>query len=468
MILAFVLFLLLFAGVGVASIVRSRKTSEDYVIASRDVPPWLVALSSVATNNSGFMFIGLIGFTYQVGLAALWLQLGWLVGDLLAWMWFHRRVREVSGELKIATIPGLLGAGPDGPQAGVTRLAATVAILLMVTYAAAQLAAGSKALVVLFGWELWVGATLGAIIVLLYSFAGGLRASIWTDATQAFVMLAAMLALLVAGLGAVGGLDGLADGLRAEDTALMQLFPDDLDLGVGLWLLGFVFAGFGVIGQPHIVVRTMAIRSADQIPRARRVYFAWFVPFSICAILVGLTARVLLPDPLTFDAELALPRLAVDLLPGVFVGFILAGLFAATMSTADSLIIACSASLTRDLAPRFDDRPKWATAGATLIALALAVWGPESVFVLVLVAWSGMASGFGPLLILRLAHVRVGGGLAVAMLVAGFGTSIVWRFALGWHDDVLEILPGFVAGFLTFAAGRLIARAGDRARPRST
>lgn len=452
MVASFILFLVLFTAIGAASVLRSRGGSDDYLLASRSVPPWLSALSSVATNNSGYMFIGLIGFAYTDGLAAMWLQLGWILGDVIAWAWFHRRVREASGAAGVATLPALM-ATRTGGHGAVRMVTAGIAIILMVAYASAQLSAGSKALTVLFGWEAQVGAVLGAVIVLLYSMSGGIRASIWTDATQAVVMLLAMVALVGASMVAVGGPSGLLAGLEAQDPALLSLFPEDLRFGIALWLIGFVFGGLGVMGQPHILVRTMALRSPDDIPKARRVYFAWYIPFSVCAVAVGLASRVLLPDVGTFDPELALPQMAVDLLPGLVVGGVLAGLFAATMSTADSLIIACSASLTRDLAPGLKDRPKWATLAATVVALALAIWGPASVFVLVLIAWSAMATAFGPLLVVRLAGAEVSSARALGMIFAGLGASLAWRFALGWNDALYEILPGCVAGFGVWAAG---------------
>lgn len=457
MVAAFILSLLVFVAIGAASVLRSRGTTGDYLLASRDVPPGLAALSSVATNNSGYMFIGLIGFAYTDGLAAVWLQLGWVVGDLIAWSWFHRRLREVSGETDAATLSELVASSRS-----VRVLTAVLAIVLMVTYAAAQLKAGSKALHVLLDWDLSVGAVVGALIVVIYSYAGGIRASIWTDAAQAAVMLLAMVVMIGAVLSATGGFSGLVEGLDETDPKLLQVVPDDLGFGFFAWFVGFVFGGLGVIGQPHILVRTMAMRSPDDIPKARRVYFSWYVPFSICAVLVGLGARMLLPDTAAFDPELALPTMAVELLPGVVVGVILAGLFAATMSTADSLVIACSASLTRDIAPRFERFAKLGTLTATAIALALALYGPDSVFVLVLIAWSALATAFGPLLLLRLLGLRVAPALAWLVILAGLGTAMCWRFVWELQGDLYEILPGFAAGLLAYGLGRLLRPQRDR------
>lgn len=460
---SFLVCLAVFTGVGMLSMRAARSTTEDYLVASRDVPAWLTALSSVATNNSGFMFIGLLGFTYRFGVQAVWLQAGWVVGDIVAWVWIHRRVREVSGEVGASSVPTLLATYPGG---GASRLVAVVAGLLTFVflggYAAAQLNAGGTALHVLFGWDLSAGAVIGAGVVVAYCFAGGLRASIWTDAAQASVMLIAMAVLLGYAAVEVGGPVALADALRAADPALVQWVPE-LQLGLGLYLLGFVAGGLGAIGQPHILIRSMAIRSAADIPRARRVYFAWYVPFSIAAVAAGLYARVLLPDLIAgvpaaetaHAAEQALPRLAVALLPDVMIGVLLAGIFAATMSTADSQILSCSAAITQDVVPQWRRDSyltgKLATLSVTALALTIALYADDNVFALVLGAWSALGSTLGPLLVLRVFRRHVPAGLAVAMMAVGLTTVTLWDRS-GYAGAVFKLLPGMLAPLALYAA----------------
>jgi Na+/proline symporter len=164
---SFVGFLAFFAAVGTLSIRRKRSVVDDYLLASRSVHPWLIGLSSVVTNNSGYMFIGLIGFTYSEGLSAIWLTVGWILGDLVAWYVVHPRLRAIS-ETSPAETVGALIAEPFGRHARlIAVLLGIVSILFLATYAAAQLNAGSKALYVIFNWNIEVGALLGAGIVLL-------------------------------------------------------------------------------------------------------------------------------------------------------------------------------------------------------------------------------------------------------------------------------------------------------------
>jgi len=461
----FLASLLAFTLIGVASARARHDTARDYLVADRRVPAWLAALSAVATNNSGFMFVGLIGFTYAYGVQAVWLQLGWVVGDALCWVRFHRRVRERSGDLEANGVPALVATDERGrTDRVVAGAAALLTFFFLAGYAAAQLQAGSTALHALFGWDARVGAILGAVIVVLYSFAGGLRASIWTDAAQSFVMLFAMIALLVACALALPPSELFA-ALHTEDPSLVQWMPSELAFGFPLYLLGFVFGGLGVLGQPHILVRTMSLDDPRSIPKARAIYFAWFVPFSIAAVLVGLYARVLPLELVTEGTtvpigELAMPALAKSLLPDALVGLALAGLFAATISTADSQLLACSAAITQDLAPRWKDdyrAGKLATLAVGALALVLALNADEGVFSLVLMAWSALGASLGPLLVLRLAGRPVSRPTALFMMSAGVVTVFGWR-ALDLSGAIYELLPGMTAAFAAYGLSPLLWR----------
>ncbi len=463
----FVVSLLAFTGLGFASSAFREATTEDYLVAGRKVPAWLTALSSAATNNSGFMFIGLIGFAYRFGAQAIWLQLGWIAGDWVAWRWVHRRVRVVSGRVGACSTPALIATSDRGGFARSISIAAgLLTFIFLGGYAAAQFKAGSTALQALFGWNLAVGAILGAAIVLIYCFSGGLRASIWTDAAQAFVMIAAMLAIFVAAWRRIGDPGMLWERLAATDPALTMWVPSNLALGFGLYLLGFTFGGFGVVGQPHILARSMAIESAEAIPTARRIYFAWFVPFSILAVMVGLYSRVLIPELaegakssaeiVASQAEHAFPQMAVTLLPDGVVGLVLAGLFSATMSTADSQVLACSAAITQDIAPKWRGSyvaSKAATTFITLLALSLALSAAEGVFDLVLSAWSALGASLGPLVLLRVFGRRVPPTLALVMMGAGLMTVWAWQ-ASPWSGAVFKLFPGMFVPFLIYAVAR--------------
>ena len=262
--LSFIAFLLLFTGVGIYSASRKKNTTADYLLASRNVNPWLTGLSAFATAHSGAMFISSIGWTYQVGLSSMWLLLGWFLGDYLAWFFVHKPLRVISEETSSETIGAFL-AGEPKENRSIAAVSALITIAFLGAYAAAQLLAGSKALHAIFDLNYSWGIILGAIIVVAYCFSGGIRASIWTDALQSVLMMVAMIMLLVVAVGACGGLGGLWQQLEAIDPALIDPIPQNLQYGFGLFMLSWLVAGLGVVGQPHIMVRAMVINNAEKI-----------------------------------------------------------------------------------------------------------------------------------------------------------------------------------------------------------
>ncbi len=454
---SFIVFLTLFLGVGLASAFRARKSRQDYYLASGEVVPWLAGLSAVATNNSGYMFIGVIGFTYATGLASIWLMVGWILGDLIASFFVHRRLREATERTHEASFAAVLATWNGQKFAVWRRLAAVIMVVFLGAYAAAQISAGGKALQGVLDWNPNTGAVVVALMILAYSAAGGIRASIWTDAAQSLVMLAAMSLLFVVGVLGRGGAGSAIEEMAAL-PGFLDLFPPDLIIpgaaGVILFVIGWMFAGLSVIGQPHVMVRFMAVDSPSHVARARAWYYGYFTLFYALATGVGMLSRLYLPELDGLDPELALPTMARELLPAVFVGMILAGIFAATMSTADSLVLSCSAALTHDLLPRRFEAQwemKTATALVTALALAIAVSDNQSVFSLVILAWSTLASAFAPLLIVLAVKRRISEAGAIAALVVGVAAALIWR-SLGLHTQIYEGLPGIVSGLMVALA----------------
>ena len=222
-----------------------------------------------------------------------------------------------------------------------------------------------------------------------------------------------------------------------------------------LFILGWMFAGLSVIGQPHVMVRFMTLDSSGHMRRARAWYYLWFTAFYFLATCVGLLSRIYLGDTTTFDAELALPTMALELLPPALVGLILAGIFAATMSTADSLILSCSAAITHDLLPHRIERTlliKGTTIFITGAALGLALINSQSVFSLVIMAWSGLASAFAPLLIALCLDWKPSQRLSLLAVVVGLSVALFWRW-LGWEQHIYEGLPGIASGLVILRLG---------------
>ncbi len=466
---SFLASLALFIGIGLASSSQKQNTASDYLLASQNIPPWLAGLSAIATYNSGFMFIGQIGYAYLFGLSSIWLLLGYIGGDYIATLAVHRRLQQVASQSgSLSYVETLANWINDGPMLWFRRIGGLIVVLLLGGYAAAQFAAGSKALLVLFGWPPAIGMVLGSIIVLVYCLAGGIRASIWTDAAQSVVMLSAMVLMAFVGIQATGGwgdfihqLHGVSPTYMAWFKPATQQWASQLGslggiLAPGLFIMGWVFGGAGVLGQPQVMVRFMTLANDKDIPRTRLYYYSWYTVFYVMTLLVAMTARLHLPDVATFDAELALPLLSQQLLPSVGTGLVLAGLFAATMSTADSIILVCSAALTKDvfnLQSNSQWWPKVATVAVTGIALLIALNASANVFDLVILSAGTLATVFAPIIIVLACNQRVTQAQCFAMMLIGVAIHLGWRFSpLG--SLCFEIFPGMMAGLTTYYATR--------------
>lgn len=461
---SFGLFVMIFLGVGIYSGFRQQSTAEDYLLASREANPWLTGLSTMATGNSGFMFIGLIGLTYSIGLSTLWIVLGWIAGEYLAWYLIHHRLRQASETADSSTVVSFLSQ-ESAESRWLTLTSSFITIAFLGVYAATQLQAGSKALSVIFGWDYSIGIILGAVIVTIYCFAGGIRASLWVGSLQALLMMVSMLLLVGVAIAHCNGISGLISKLTEADPTLISLAPPNLRFGMVPFALSWFVAGFGVVGQPHIMGRIMAIDSGKNVPIARNIYMALYVIFVTSAIGVGLTARVLLPELLAAgsDVELALPQLAESLLPGLLVGVVLSGLFAATISTADAQLLTCSATLSQDVfhwAASSYKLVKLGTVLMSLLILAIALLGDDNVFALATIAWSTLAAGLGPLMVVRVWHLPVRTPIAILMMLAGVAAALTWRLGLGWSDSACEALPGVLAGVSVYLLSRLFPGAG--------
>ncbi len=456
----FMIFLLLFTAVGIYSATRKQNTTTDYLLANRNVNPWLTALSAMATGQSGFLFVGQVGFAYKLGISSLWLTIGWLIGDYLAWYFVFQPLREISEQTASDTVSSFLSQNIKDSRL-IAIISALITIIFLGSYAAAQLIAGSKALNAVFGWNYNLGIIIGAVIVVAYCFSGGIRASIWTDSLQGIIMLVSLLLLLIVAVVHCGGISKIWQSLAAIDPALINWNSEQQPWGFAPFFIGWIVAGFGVVGQPQILVRGMAIDSAEHIGFARNLKTALGLVNSLAAMGIGLTARVILPDLMTSgDPELALPYLSLELLPVALVGLMLAGLFSATISTADSQILSCSAALTQDIFPHVNKSYRWAKIGtltvtAVILAIALAVG--NNVFALVTFSWSALAAGLGPLLILAVRQQSVSLSTAIAMMIVGIATALVWNLGFHLSAAIYEVLPGMAAAMTVYGMARFFS-----------
>ena len=453
-VISFIFFMSIFAGVGLASMRVKKDTTDDYLVAGRGMSPSLAALSAVSTWNSGYMFIGFIGFTYTMGYSVAFLSFMSTIGQVVAWAWLYKFIQEEGRERGIRSLSSLVAEKAGAPEA---KLAGILSVLFLSIYAAAQLTSGGKALFVMMGWPEIVGILIGFVLVVAYCYAGGIRASIWTDAAQSCVMIVGSTILCWISLQKVGGFSGLEMKLNEQDPLLTNLLPPDLIFGFTLWTMAFFLGGLSVAGQPQVVSRVMTLGTDEDRKKAMIWFFVWQTPFIILMLIIGLASRVLFTES-SFDAELGLPMMAMETMPGIGVGMILASIFAATMSTADSQVLACTAAITDDIKPEWRQDHKTAkkvtiavAAFATLISIGgLYLPGGDSVFLLVVFAVYGLGGVFVPLLIIRWLGYKPDTTHSIAMMVAAFGGVLIWTvLGFGGADGVFPSVPGMGAAFIT-------------------
>lgn len=454
MLISFLVFFSLFTAVGVAAAFWRRETIDDYLLASRQIPSWMVGLSFGATISSGATFIGFAGLAYNSGITAIYTVGALMIGDYIGWRIAGDKIRSIAEDKKLHTYPSLVGKIGDKMMPKVTWVTSILTVIFMGTYCAAQLVAGAKVGAALFEWDFTVFVLVGAAVLLAYCWAGGIRASIWTDALQAVIILFSLVVLIVAGLNEIGGISSLWSQLTAIDPKLTNPFQ----IGLLSAAVGWFFFGVGILGQPQLMVRHMVARSKEDIVTARRIYMGWRILVLTLAVMSGLIGRILIPAGEVFDAELSIPLLWQDLLPPVLVGLLIAGLFSATMSTADSLLLAASSAMTQHIVPKWRNSYFFARLGTVLIIamiVGISMVASKGVLALVIIAWAGMASTIVPLIILQLLGAQITQKQALIMMASGFAVMLLWRYGLGWHKQLLDLVPGMITGFVVY--GMLLA-----------
>ena len=454
LLLSFLLFMGIFAGVGLASMFVKQDTTDDYLVAGRGMHPALAALSAVSTWNSGYMFIGFIGFIFIQGYSGLWIGLVSTLGQAVAWIWIYKFIQKEGSERGVRSLSSLVSKTAGAPEA---KLAGVLSVFFLAIYAAAQLVAGGVALRTMLGWSEVMGILIGFVLVVAYCYAGGIRASIWTDAAQSCVMIVGSSILCYVAVPEVGGLSGLHGTLKDIDPGMVNLFPADLTFGVTLWIGAFFLGGLGVAGQPQVVSRVMTLKDDNDRKQAAIWFFVWQTPFIALMFIIGLACRAIFLDLDASQAQEGLPLLAIEVLNPFLAGVILASIFAATMSTADSQVLACTAAITDDVKPEWSQEhatTKMVTIAVAVFATLIALVGQmfpgfgDSVFALVVLAVYGLGGIFVPLLLVRMMGYEPDTEHTVWMMTAAMSAVIVWSVS-GYGEDIFPSIPAMSAAFAT-------------------
>ena len=401
--IVFLGLLFFIALIGISSSRFNKPTVKNYYLADKSLSPWLSGLSAMATNNSGYMFIGLIGFTYLNGLSSIWLMIGWILGDYLITKKLFPKIITKSFTSKNVTYASIIGSLVKNKL--ITKLIAIISFVFLLIYASAQFAASGKTLMAVMNWEFYFGVITGGLIVLVYSLTSGIRASIWTDAAQSIIMFVSMGALVIFSIIELGGVNQALFQLSEIDGFMSPFQSDHTDSIVFniFSSLSWIVAGMFVVGQPHIMIRFFAVKNNSDLVQSRAFYYSSYILFYGLAFTVGMLSRLVLDQNIGFDPELALPMMAQILFNPFMVGLIISGIFAATMSTADSLIINCSGNISQDILglTKFS---KMKITSITLIvaltAIIIALINSGSVFSIVVFSWTILGFLLTPLLIM--------------------------------------------------------------------
>ena len=449
---SFLLFMGIFAGVGIASMWVKQDTTDDYLVAGRGMHPALAALSAVSTWNSGYMFIGFIGFIFLQGYSAIWIALVSTIGQLVAWIWLYKYIQKEGSDRNLRSLSSLVSSKTGAQEA---KIAAILSVFFLAIYAAAQLTAGGVALNSMLEWPETTGILIGFVLVVAYCYAGGIRASIWTDAAQSSVMIVGSTILCVVAMGEVGGLSGLHNELVSIDSSMVNIYPSGLKFGATLWIAAFFLGGLGVAGQPQVVSRVMTLKDDSDRKQAMVWFFVWQTPFIALMFIIGLACRAIFDGTLSADeAESGLPMLAQSLNP-ILGGVILASIFAATMSTADSQVLACTAAITDYIKPEWKQnhgRTKQVTLVVAALATGISLIGQQfpgfgdSVFALVVFAVYGLGGIFVPLILIRMAGYEPDSQHTISMMIAALLGVLIWTI-LGFGEYVFPSVPGMGAAF---------------------
>ena len=456
--ITFAIYILLMLGIGFVAW-RSINTLDDYILGGRNLGSFVTALSAGASDMSGWLLLGLPGALFLSGLSESWIAIGLVLGAWCNWKYVAGPLRVYTERCQNAlTLPDYFTHRFEDQSKLLRIISALIILIFFAIYSASGIVAGARLFESVFqvpyAQALWIGA--GATIA--YTLIGGFLAVSWTDTVQASLMIFALILTPVVVILSVGG---VAPSLQLIE----QVNPANLDLFKGTTLIGIISLmawGLGYFGQPHILARFMAVDSVKSIPAARRIGMIWMVLCLFGAMAVGFFGIAYFAQhpesagPVTANAERVFIELASLLFNPWIAGILLSAILAAIMSTLSCQLLVCSSALTEDFYKGFL-RPKashvelvWVGRLAVLAVAVLAIWlasNPDSkVLGLVSYAWAGFGAAFGPVVLLSLAWKGMTRNGALAGMLVGAITVIVWK-QFGWLG-LYEIVPGFVLASL--------------------
>lgn len=460
--IAFIVYFAIVLAIGIACFRRS-KNMNDYFLGGRGLGTWTAAISAQASDMSGWLLLGLPGSIFVAGLTESWIAIGLFLGTYLNWRLIAARLRKMSAAADDAiTIPEYFQNRFKSKSPVVRFVCAAIIFIFFLVYTASAFSSGAKLFEFVFGIDYALALSIGALIIIAYTFLGGFLAVCWTDLIQGLLMLAALVAVPILCL------------FNTPDFSATQFSPSNyLSLfesadGSFAWqtILSGLAWGLGYFGMPHILVRFMAIKSADMIKKSRIIAVVWVFISLGMAVLVGVAGYAYLHAAgnealleqfnALGDAERIFMFLSSSLLPALLAGIVLCAILAAIMSTADSQLLVTASAVTNDVFKLINKKASEKTqmwisritvVVVAVIAYLLALDPSSSVMDLVSYAWAGLGAAFGPAILLSLFWKKMNITGAVAGMIVGGGAVILWEMFCG-ATGIYSLLPAFILSLL--------------------
>jgi sodium/proline symporter len=455
-------------GMGAIGIVATKMTSNlnDYVLGGRRLSPGVAALSAGASDMSGWLMLGLPGAMYVSGMGGMWIAIGLSVGAYLNWQFVAKPFRvytEVANDS--ITIPDFF-ENRFHDKSKLLRVVSAIVILVFFTfYTSSSLVGGAILLESSFGMDYRLALWVGCAVILSYTLFGGFLAASWTDFVQGILMLLALIVIPIVVIYELGGWGETLQKIGNIDPSYLNVNNGATFIGVASLLAW----GLGYFGQPHIIVRFMGIRSTKEIPKARLIGMTWMIISLFGAIFIGFTGIAYFADAPLENSETVFIMISQVLFNPWVSGFLLAAILAAIMSTVDSQLIVASSALAQDFYKQLFRREasqkeemmvgRIACLAIAFIAIFLGYDRESKVLELVSYAWAGFGAAFGPVIILSLFWKRMTRNGALAGMIIGTLTVIIWSNLTGGIFDLYELAPGFIFAWIAIMIVSLIGKA---------
>ena len=420
---------------------------EDFHLAGRSLGAWTAGISSTASSESGWVTLGAVGMTYTHGLSGLWYAPGCLLGYLVNLYIVAPRLRKMSERQGSITMTDVITRRWGDPHNVLRVTATTIILICMMGYVAAQMTAAGKAFSSSLGMAgrsgYLLGVIIGALVITVVTFMGGFRAVAWTDLFQGVLVALALIALPLYAIARLGGFGALINGLGAIDPNLLMVGGDRIGPAMWGFIVGELGIGLGYPGMPHVVTRYMATRSQNEIRRLKVIAMLWGIAVFYGAGLVGLAARVMLPE--LADGEQALMVMALELVHPFIAGLLLAAVISAILSTVSSQLLVAASAVSYDIVEESlgleaDDRRslhlgRWTVVVIGILGVLVALTEVRLVFWFVLFAWSGLGAAFAPLVLFAAFNTAVSRYGALTGMLTGVGVTVAWKLGRTAADN---------------------------------